>query len=66
MTDSTASVQAAECMICHAEFAYTVRPGRRPQICGSDCRRVATRYRVHRRYKKLTDARDQLAAIQAA
>jgi hypothetical protein len=66
MTDSNNTVQAGECMVCHQEFTYTVRPGRPPQLCGDECRRVAGRLRVRRYHKRLTDARDQLAALRAA
>jgi hypothetical protein len=64
--DSTNVERETTCLVCHEAFSYTVRPGRPPGICGEACRAESRRVRLRRYYKTLTDARDQLAALQAA
>lgn len=65
MPRSNPSTETRTCAVCETEFSFVRTVGQAPQLCGDECRREATRRRVRRHYKRLTDARDQLKALQA-
>jgi hypothetical protein len=54
-----------ECTVCQKPFSFMRTVGRPPELCGSDCRRIATRLRQRRWKARLIAARDQLAELQA-
>ena len=66
MPDSTITTEARTCAVCAETFEFAVRGGRKPLLCSDGCRRISARLRVRRYHKRLTDARDQLAALQVA
>ena len=53
------------CTICNSRFEFVRTVGRPPELCGADCRQESTRRRQRRWKRRLIDAREQLAAIQA-
>ena len=54
------------CGICNEPFDFVRTIGRPPELCSDDCRRESGRLRQRRWKRRLIDAREQLAAIQAA
>ncbi len=51
------------CTVCSQPFTFYRTPGRPPERCSAECRRIDARKRSRAYYQRLAAARDQLAAL---
>ena len=57
--------ETRHCAICSAPFEFVRQPGRPPEICGAECRRVSARRRHKAWRTRLIATRAKLAEMQA-
>ncbi len=53
------------CTVCSQRFTFYRAPGRPPERCSTECRRIDARKRSRAYYRRLAAARDQLAALHS-
>lgn len=58
--------ESRECSVCGQPFEFMRTVGRPPEKCSQACRRKANTIKHKAYMRRLTEAREQLKALQAA